>query len=263
MPLTPAHPRQGPFSPVSQTAWRTAIYPPGAHAARGSVTFAVYARHATQVLLEIYPQAVGAHAKFDYWMQQGADGVWRARLRSVPVGTLYGFRCWGPNWTFDPAWARGNSAAGFISDVDAAGNRYNPNKLLFDPYARELSHDRETPELKERFRHHAGIYGSGPGVYRGLNDALPPVVRREIDTGRWAPKSVFINDRSSFGTKPRVAEKDTIIYEAHVRGLTRHRSSMRLSSLLAGVPGFDGIRDVPDDLRGTYAGAAFMAPYLI
>jgi isoamylase len=32
-------------------------------------------------------------------------------------------------------------SAGFVSDVDAQGNRFNPNKLLFDPYARELSHD--------------------------------------------------------------------------------------------------------------------------
>ena len=54
----------------------------------------------------------------------------------------YGLRAWGPNWVFDPAWQPG-SEAGFRDDVDAAGNRFNPNKLLIDPYAVELSHDPE------------------------------------------------------------------------------------------------------------------------
>ena len=262
MGFAPQHPSAGPYSPASESSWGRATYALGAHARRGDVEFAVYARHATWVLLEIYSEPLTADCRYDYWLHQGSDGVWRGRLRQVPVGTLYGFRCWGPNWPFDPAWSRGNSGAGFITDVDADGHRYNPNKLLFDPYARELSHDRETPEIKDHHRHHAGMYGSGPDAYRGVADAHPPVVRREFDTGRWAPKSVVINDRSPIGRRPRIKEKDAVIYEAHVRGLTRHRSSMRLSSLLAGVAGCEDVTDVPDELRGTYAGAAHMAPYL-
>jgi glycogen operon protein len=205
---------------------------------------------------------MGADRRFDYWMKQGSDSIWRARLRDVPAGTLYAFRCWGPNWPFNPDWSRGNSAAGFMDDVDGAGNRFNPNKLLFDPYARELSHDRETPELKEHYGHHAGMYGSGANDYDGVEGAHPPVTRREFDTGRWAPKAVVIDDHTSFGTKPRIKQKDAILYEAHVRGLTRHRSTTRLTEILQGVPGFESVVDVPDDLRGTYAGAARMAPYL-
>jgi len=89
------------------------------------------------------------------------------RIEAVPSGTLYAFRCWGPNWQFSEKWQRGNSAAGFVTDVDANGNRFNPNKLLFDPYARELSHDRETPALKDIHHHDAGMYGSGADVYAG------------------------------------------------------------------------------------------------
>jgi isoamylase len=262
MTFAPSHPDTGPFAPMSESEWSQTTYALGAHVDQGSATFAVYARHATHVLLEIHSQALAADCRFDYWMKQGTDGIWRARLAAVPLGTLYGFRCWGPNWPFNPSWSRGNSGEGFIADVDAAGNRFNPNKLLFDPYARELSHDRETPELKDVYGHHAGMYGSGANDYDGVEGAHPPVTRREFDTGRWAPKGVVIDDRTSFGTKPLVAQKDAIIYEAHVRGLTRHRSSARLAEILQGVPGFDAVVNIPDELRGTYAGAAMMAPYL-
>jgi isoamylase len=258
----PVHPRQGPFSPVRETAWASAASALGAHAGAEGVTFAVYSRHATRVLLEIYPCAIGAPRQFDYWMAKGSDDIWRAHLSAVPAGTCYGFRCWGPNWEFSPAWTRGNSGAGFRTDVDAAGNRFNPNKLLFDPYARELSHDRETPAMKEHYGHHAGMYGTGADPYAGVDGRHPPVPRREFDTGAWAPKAVVIRDDSSTGVKPRTAERDSVIYEAHVRGLTRHPSAATLSTALRGIPGFEAVVDVPDHLRGTYAGAGYMAPYL-
>jgi isoamylase len=258
----PVHPERGPFSPIAESTWASAPGALGAFISEGSTTFAVYSRHATRVLLEIYPQSMGAERRFDYWMAQSDDHVWRAHLAGVPAGTCYGFRCWGPNWPFSSAWTRGNSGAEFRCDVDADGNRFNPNKLLFDPYARELSHDRETPDLKERYGHDAGMYGSGPGLYAGAGARHVPVPRREFDTGPWAPKAVLIQDATSFGVKPRIPQKDSIIYEAHVRGLTRHRSSARLSAILGGIPGFEAVRDVPDELRGTYAGAGRIAPYL-
>ena len=262
MALDPQHPASGAFSPVDEARWHEADYPLGAHTERRRTTFAVYSRHATRVLLEIYSQAMGEPHRFDYWMARGADDVWRASLADVPAGTLYGFRCWGPNWEFSPDWTRQGSSAGFRSDVDREGNRFNPNKLLFDPYARELSHDRETPELKEIHGHDAGMYGSGPGTYAGRGDRRAPVTRREFDTGPWAPKGVVVDDETRFGRKPRIAEKNAIIYEAHVRGLTRHRSSTRLTSILRGVPGFEEVEDIPDELRGTYAAAGRMAAYL-
>lgn len=212
--------------------------------------------------MEIYAAPMDETAQFDYWLERGADNVWRGRIEAVPPGTFYGFRCWGPNWPFSDGWQRGSSAAGFVSDVDSNGNRFNPNKLLFDPYARELSHDRETPAMKDVYHHNAGMYGSGPDLYAGNQNLHPPVARRDFDTGPWAPKSVVVDDRTPTGTKPRILQQDAAIYEAHVRGLTRHPSSTRLDSILNGIPGFESVVNVPEALRGTYAGAGYMAKYL-
>jgi isoamylase len=256
------HPEDGPFSPVNRETWASAGFPLGAHVDSEGTTFAIYSKNASHVLLEIYDTPMDAPARFDYWMTRGPDDIWRARIRDARPGTFYGFRCWGSNWLFSAEWQRGGSAAGFTADVDASGCRFNPNKLLFDPYARELSHDRETPEMKEVHFHHAGMYGSGPDPYKGNEDRHAPVIRRQFDTGPWAPKSIVIHDASSTGVKPRIAQKDAVIYEAHLRGLTRHPSSTRLKSILLGIPGFENIVDVPDALRGTYAGAAYMAKYL-
>ena len=86
-----------------------------------------------------------------YVLTQDANDVWSvtvpvSALRAAGVsGTVYyGYRAWGPNWPYHPGWTKG-SATGFVSDVDAAGNRFKPNKLLFDPYALELSHDPLNP----------------------------------------------------------------------------------------------------------------------
>ncbi|HEX4998419.1 MAG TPA: alpha-amylase family glycosyl hydrolase [Terriglobia bacterium] len=256
------HPQHGAFSPVEPATWRDARFPLGARVAGDVTTFAVYSRNAERVLLEIYESPMGSPARFDYWLERGGDDVWRGELRAAPPGTYYSYRCWGPNWPFRETWERGNSRAGFISDVDAEGNRFNPNKALFDPYARELSHDRETPVMKETWRHNGGMYGSGPDPYRGDRDLLPPVTRREFDTGPWAPKSVVVSDTTSTGLKPRVLQKDAAIYEVHLRGMTRHPSASRLTSILQDIPGFENVVDVPEALRGTYAGAGFMAKYL-
>jgi len=227
------HPNHGPFSPVGQETWTSATFAPGAFVDGGSTTFAVYSKNASRVLLEIYNTAMTESARFDYWLERGSDNVWRGRLTGVPAGTYYGFRCWGPNWPFTSDWNRGSSAVGFVSDVDAKGNRFNPNKLVFDPYARELSHDRETPGMTDNYHHHAGMYGTGPDYYSGVENLLPAVVRREFDTGPWAPKSVLIDDRTSTGTKPNILQQDAMIYEVHVRGLTRHPSSTRLAFILS------------------------------
>jgi len=204
-------------------------------ASGSQLTFRVYSSHATRVDLYLYAQPTGADevARISL-VRDPATAVWsttvplkRIRHELGISGTIYyDYRAWGPNWTFDPSWTKG-SKAGFVSDVDADGNRFNPNKLLYDPYARELSHDPITPQQRD-----GTIYASGPDHFLR-------------DTGKEAPKGIVLtNQTADVGTKPPRALKDDIIYEVHVRGITEADNT------------------IPADLRGTYAGAAAKAPAL-
>ncbi|MDO5498999.1 MAG: alpha-amylase family glycosyl hydrolase [Propionibacteriaceae bacterium] len=219
-----------------------------------ATTFAVYAPAATHVLLEIYAAAAGHVAAVDFPMAKGADGIWRAKLANAGPGTLYAFRCWGPNWPFDPRWTRHGSNDGFIADVDGDGNRFNPNKVLFDPYALELTHNLMAPEITLTGGD-PGVFGTGGEIHRG-------VPRREIDTGLWAPKAIVVTDSTAPGERPRLPAEDAIIYESHIGNLTRHPSATELGSIFRREPGFEKVVDIPEDLQGTYAGAALLAPYL-
>ena len=259
------------IAPLDEGGWASGTWPLGVRLeggrTKGACSFAVHAPAAERLLLEIYEEAFGSPAAHEFPMARGADGIWRARISGLGQGSLYGYRAWGPNWHFDPAWARGNSSAGFATDVDAAGNRFNPNKLLIDPYAREISHEKLCPAMLAG-GDDAEAYGTGgadvdPGqVYGGALARGARLDRRDIDTGTVAPKSVVIAESGSFGKKPLLPPEDSFIYEAHVRALTAHPSASRLGSILAGVPGFEKVVDVPEPLRGSYAGAALLAPYI-
>ncbi len=240
--------------PVRPETWAGAGFSLGAQAGPDQVAFAVYAPAATRVELELYQQPTGADAYASFELAQGSDGVWRGALAGIGEGTLYGYRCWGPNWPYDPAWTRGGSSAGFLSDVDAAGNRFNPNKVLFDPYARELTHTMFS-ELIGQVGGDPGFFGTGAEEYAGRT-------RREHDTARFVPKGIVIADQPWTAPRPRLAPENSAVYEAHVRSLTQHPSSARLRELLSRQPGFAQVVDVPDELRGTYAGAGYLAPYL-
>ena len=202
-------------------------------ATRSNAKFKVYSSRATRIELYLYSSATGATEKARYLMTLGSGGVWSlsistATLNSISLsGTLYyGYRAWGPNWPYNASWSKG-SAAGFIADVDASGNRFNPNKLLSDPYALELSHDPSTPTMNN-----GTIYASG-ALYRNL------------DSGASAPKGIVLaGDTQSTGTKPTRAFKDDIVYEVHLRGLTRNDSGIAAA------------------YRGTYKGAGLKAAYL-
>ena len=249
------------YSPWDMTTWGSATWALGANYTNGTsttsnyITFAVYAPDATKMMLEIYTAATGGNAYKEYWMAKGSDGIWRAKIYCTYDARMYGYRAWGPNWPFSTSWVRGNSAAGFISDVDSLGNRFNPNKVLFDPYAIELSHDKETPALIAAGQD-GGMFGTGPGLYKG-------VARRNVDTGKWSPKGYALKPiPKTFGTKPKIAQKDAIIYEAHVRGLTKDSSALSLTTILTGMSEFTGIANVPSSYLGTYKGAGYMAKYL-
>ena len=217
--------------------------------AAGGVTFSVHSATATRVEVWIYALPQGDPEKLALPMiNNPATHVWSllvsaADLKSAGVtGTVfYGYRAWGPNWPFVTTWKKG-SADGFIADVDDQGNRFNPNKLLLDPYAREVSHDPRNPAQPD-----GSIYLSGPA-------------HRTTDTGDKGPKGLVLKpDTTSFGTKPARTLKDEIIYEVHLRGLTKidpidsRRGSrhLRRRSPQAGRPQSPGHhrRRVPPHLR--------------
>jgi glycogen operon protein len=189
-----------------------------------AVVFRIASARATRIELAIYDAPMGAERERVVMEREPNSDVWRMRLPvdDLPSTIYYGYRIWGPNWTYDAAWTPG-SELGFVADVDRDGNRMNPNKLVFDPYARELSHDPTTPEQPDY-----GFYGSG--------------TNRARDSGPVAPKGIVLRDEAAdIGTKPARPFRDEIIYEVHLRGL----------SMEAGV-----------DCAGTYAGAATRAKYL-
>ncbi|HJZ88609.1 MAG TPA: isoamylase [Polyangia bacterium] len=198
-------------------------------ATMSQVNFRVFSSRATRIELDIFAQPIGASAVARFEMKPGASQTFSATvsvadLNALGVTTIYyGYRAWGPNWTYDPSFAPG-SAVGFVSDVDPAGNRFNPNKLLFDPYGLELSHDPVGPQQPD-----GAVYASGdPG--------------RSKDSAPAAPKSIVLApDGTGIGQQPTRPLKDEIIYEVHLRGLTMQDP------------------DVPASLRGTYAGAAQVA----
>ena len=140
-----------------------------------------------------------------------------------PATIYYGLRVWGPNWTYDPSWVPG-SDAGFVADVDAAGNRMDPNKLLFDPYARELSHDPINAQNQD-----GRAFRTGAGY-------------RDLDSAPIAPKGIVLPEPADVDVGPRPTRPfhDDVVYEVHVRGLT------------AGDP-------AAGSCRGTYAAAAARA----
>ncbi|MFZ3288536.1 MAG: isoamylase [Telluria sp.] len=202
-------------------------------AGKTNVLFKVYSSRASRIELLVFSTPTGTAEKARFVMTAGAGGVWNT---TIPVTTLaskgltgtlyYGYRAWGPNWPYSASWTAGSST-GFISDVDASGNRFNPNKLLSDPYARELSHDPTTSTMSN-----GTVYASG-------------ALYRNIDTGSVAPKGiVLVGDTQSVGIKPTRAFKDDIVYETHVRGLT-----MNDAGIIAAY-------------RGTYKGAGLKAAYL-
>ena len=261
------HPNEGNFSPVDLNGsedgygWKNLTDKLGATVNGNETTFAVYSKNAQRILLEIYEQAYGENAVpvYDYWMEKGSDDIWRAKINGAPEGTLYAFRAWGPNWTFDEDWTRGGSNEGFISDVDSKGNRFNPNKVLFDPYAKEISHDKSHPEVLEMVTgtdNPSAIYASGE---RNLINSKPS---REFDTGKFNSKAVVVDNSLYSGKKPNIPQEKAIIYEAHVKGITAHPSTANLSSILEGIDGFEHVVDITGDAQGTYKGAGMLAPYL-
>ena len=208
---------------------------------QANITFRVYSSQATRVAVYLYASGYGAQESAAYPLSAAGGGVWSvtvpvSAIRAAGIGgaIYYGYRAWGPNWPYSASWSKGSSA-GFVADVDGSGNRFNPNKLLLDPYAHEVSQDPINTQNQN-----GNIFATGPNTDASFNTAY-----RLIDSGPYAPKGIVLAPGTqSVGTKPTRAQKDDVIYEVHVRGFTKQDSS------------------IPSQYRGTYHGAGLKANYL-
>ncbi|MDB5569428.1 MAG: glycogen debranching protein [Hyphomicrobiales bacterium] len=165
------------------------------------VNFALFSSHATAVDLCLF-DPTGRKETRRIRLPVRTGEVWHAYVTGVFPGQLYGYRVHGP---YEPD----------------HGHRFNPNKLLIDPYARQLF---------GRVRWHDALFGYRLGAHRG------DLTMDRRDSAQMIPKCVVVDPAASWGDDrpPRRAWSDTVIYEAHVKGLTQMR------------------RDLPGSIRGTY-----------
>jgi glycogen operon protein len=185
--------------------WPGKPYPLGATWDGCGVNFALYSEHATKVELCLFdPQTAQITQTIE--LTERTDQVWHAYLPDVEPGQLYGYRVHGP---YEP----GN------------GHRFNHNKILLDPYAKAIGRDLSWDD--SLFGYKIG----DPGQDLSFDDR---------DSSPFAPLACVIDTAFTWGDDraPRIPWHKTLIYEAHVRGLTMRHP------------------EIPEEKRGTYAAIA-------
>ncbi|MEM9554755.1 MAG: carbohydrate-binding module family 20 domain-containing protein [Acidobacteriota bacterium] len=224
------------FALLALTAPLAAQTPLGATLVPGGVQFAVFSEHATRMEVSIFatPTASTPTSTHVLTKTDPVNHIWTATVTGAGAGTLYGLRAWGPNWTYTPGWTPGTPKAsdpGFVTHVDASGNRFNPNKLLTDPYAKALTGE---PVRVGSPEHYDSSILGGTAAYGFL------------DSAGAMPKSIVIDDAYDWSgdVKPQTDIEDTVVYEVHLRGFTRGDSSIAWAD------------------QGTYDGFAQKAGYL-
>ncbi len=195
------------------TVWPGSREPLGATWSEESTNFAVYAPEATAVHVCLFDDTPdGGERETRHRLTERTLGIWHGAVPGLRPGQRYGFRADGP---WDPA----------------QGRRFNPAKLLLDPYARAVS---------GHVRPDDAIYGYVRP--RKRDDAATARRKQHTRDGRdSAPhvaRSVVVHDDFDWGddAPPRTRWTDTVIYELHVKGFTALHDR------------------VPEELRGTYAG---------
>jgi isoamylase len=185
--------------------WPGRPYPLGATWDGNGTNFALFSEHADQVELCLFsPDGREEIARFP--LREQTDQVWHCYLPEAGPGLLYGYRVHGP---YQPE----------------NGMRFNPNKLLLDPYAKTIS---------GRLQWNDAHFG-----YK-IGSARQDLSFDWMDNALYMPKSQVISADFDWegDSRPATPWHETIIYELHVRGFTMRHP------------------DIPKALRGTYAGLA-------
>ena len=177
------------------------------------VNFGVYSAHATRVELLLFDDPEADHPTKRFPMTQLGD-VWSLYVEGIGVGQHYGYIAFGPNWPYDPAWFPG-SIKGFVADVDAAGNRFNPNKLLADPYGKALHRDHDWSK---------GSAASGP---KRTESTWAAAAKNVVvaSTYNWSANESTWRENRKKADNPGHNWNQLIIYEAHPKGFTMESAS--------------------------------------
>ncbi len=181
----------------------------GAHHDGQGVNFALFSAHAERVELCLFDES-GSHEIERLVLPEYTNEIWHGYVPGLQPGALYGYRVHGP---FDPE----------------KGHRFNPNKLLVDPYARELVGGIEWSQAQFAYR---------------LNDDEKDLSFDVTDSAAQMPKCRVVapaNTDMLNGDRPSIPWSRTIFYEAHVKGLTMLHPA------------------IPPELRGTFEGLGHSA----
>jgi len=191
-------------SPTTQ--WPGQPYPLGATWDGKGVNFALFSEHATGVELCLFESAEAEKESVRVCLTEYTDHVWHAYLPEVLPGQLYGYRVSG---RYEPQ----------------LGHRFNPNKILLDPYAKGIGRNLNWADE---------VFG-----YR-VGDPESDLSFDDRDSAAFAPLAMVIDPAFTWGNDqpPRTPWHKTILYELHVKGFTQLQQGL------------------PERLRGTYAGLA-------
>ena len=167
------------------------------------VNFALFSANATKVEVCFFDHLTGNETS-RIELPEYTDEVFHGYLPNVGPGQFYGYRVYGP---YEPD----------------AGHRFNPNKLLLDPYARA----------------HAGKLTWNPAVFGYQMETGDDTTFDDRDSAPYVPKCVVVDENYDWRGEPgrkTTPWDDLVIYEAHVKGFTKLHHA------------------IPEELRGTYAG---------
>ncbi|HEY9649995.1 MAG TPA: glycogen debranching protein GlgX [Coleofasciculaceae cyanobacterium] len=186
--------------------WPGRVYPLGATWDGKGTNFALYSENATGVELCLFDRD---DKETRITLTEVSNFVWHGYIPGVGPGQRYGFRVDGPY-------------------APEQGHRFNPNKLLIDPYGKAID----------------GEVGNGPELFSYSWDSTEEDLSfSELDNAHLMPKSVVVDQSYDWQNDELLMTPwhETVIYEVHVKGFTKLHP------------------DIPEELRGTYAGLAHPA----
>ena len=183
-------------------------YPRGATWDGIGVNFALHSAHADRVELVLFDDAEASEPAVTFELPEHTGPIWHGYIENVRPGQLYGYRVYGP---YDPA----------------NGHRFNPNKVLLDPYAKAIGRP---------LRWDDSLFGYDVNADEEEKDLSFDTQ----DSAPYAPLGAVVEETFAWGNdqSPKIPWEDTVIYETHVKGLTKKHP------------------EVPERLRGTYLGMA-------